>query len=201
MGSSKQRARERVAQMRIEQRRRQRRSRIRWGLATGVLVLVVAGLITASVLVGGNQAISGVRTFDDVSRGHVQGQVDYEQTPPVGGKHNPVWLNCGIYTSPVENKHAVHALEHGAVWITYRPDLPDEQVQRLRDAARGRPFVLLSPYPDLPAPVVSSAWGKQLQLDDASDGRLDEFLQAYVQGPQTPEPNAACSGGTGTPKA
>jgi hypothetical protein len=35
-----------------------------------------------------------------------------------------------------------------------------------------------------------------LKLDSADDPRLPVFLQAYLQGPQTPEPGAPCSGGS-----
>jgi hypothetical protein len=49
-------------------------------------------------------------------------------------------------------------MEHGAVWITYRPDLPKEQVDKLRQLARDSNSLLVSPYPELAAPVVASAW-------------------------------------------
>jgi hypothetical protein len=55
--------------------------------------------------------------------------------------------------------------------------------------------MVLSPYPGLPAPVVASAWGKQLKLTGADDPRLAAFIREYRQGPQTPEPGAACTGG------
>jgi hypothetical protein len=129
------------------------------------------------------------------------------RTPPEGvetfevasGEHVPVWQNCGFYEEPVRSENAVHSLEHGAVWITYRPDLPQEQVERLRELASNESFVLASPYPDLPAPVVASAWGKQLMLDSADDPRLERFVSAFQQGPQTPEPGAVCTGGVGEP--
>ncbi|MPZ29305.1 MAG: DUF3105 domain-containing protein, partial [Micromonosporaceae bacterium] len=49
------------------------------------------------------------------------------------------------------------------------------------------------------APVVASAWGKQLPLDSADDPRLKEFVRTFAQGPQTPEPGAPCTGGAGEP--
>ena len=125
--------------------------------------------------------------------------VTYTENPPTGGQHDPAWLNCGTYDEPVRNENAVHSMEHGAVWITYRPDLPESQVTELRSLVENQSYGLLSPYPDLPAPVVVSAWGKQLQVQNASDKRIDLVLETYLQGPQTPEPGAACSGGTGTP--
>lgn len=207
MGTAKrQKARERAARLREEERHRDRqRSWLVRGATAALIVVVGAGLVVAFMVGGGNGReggrIPGVKTFGTLSRNHVQGKVDYKQTPPVGGDHNPVWLNCGIYSSPVRNENAVHSLEHGTVWITYRPNLPKDQVDHLRDLVRGKDFVILSPYPDLPSPVVASAWSTQLRLPNASDSRLEDFLKTYVRGPQTPEPNAACTGGTGKPES
>ncbi len=198
--NSKARARERVAQLHAEQQRQERR---RGFIVTGVFALVAA-VIVAGGLWGvltkrSTDAVSGVQTFKGLSRGHVQGSVHYAQTPPVGGNHNPVPLNCGVYSAPVPNENAVHSLEHGAVWITYRPNLPVAKTTRLTKDASGKPYVILSPYPKLPAPVVASAWGLQLTMTSAADPRIARFISKYAQGPQTPEPGAPCSGGTGTP--
>lgn len=144
-------------------------------------------------------AIDGVQVYGSEERGHTTSPVTYDVTPPVGGPHNPTWLNCGIYDQPVASEYAVHSLEHGAVWITYRPDISADQLTELRALVRGRDYALLSPYPDLPAPVVASAWGLQLRVDSVGDPRLARFLVKYMQGPQTPEPGAVCYGGAGTP--
>lgn len=140
-----------------------------------------------------------VRSFKISDRKHVKGHVSYPQTPPVGGPHNPVWQNCFFYDKPVPNENAVHSLEHGAVWITFRPDLPRDQIDKLRELAESDSYLLVSPYPGLPAPVVASAWGKQLRLDAANDPRLEQFVRAFEQGSQAPEPGNPCIGGTGQP--
>jgi hypothetical protein len=138
--------------------------------------------------------LADVQTYP-ASQQHVTGPVTYAQTPPAGGPHNPVWLNCGIYDAPVPNENAVHSMEHGAVWITYDPALAADQVAALQQTVNTT-YEVLSPYPGLPAPVVASAWGKQLTLTGAEDPRLPAFIRAYRQGPQTPEPGAPCTGGT-----
>src|SRR5919106_1309524 len=69
--------------------------------------------------------IEGVESFGKQSNDHVSGTVPYDQTPPVGGDHAAKWQNCGFYSEPVANENAVHSLEHGAVWIAYKPGLPD----------------------------------------------------------------------------
>lgn len=146
-----------------------------------------------------NDDLSAVETFPDITTGHREGPLFYQQIPPAGGIHNSAWQNCGIYDIPVANGNAVHSLEHGAVWITYRPDLPAEQVDQLKQLVRGRTHALLSPYPGLPSPIVASAWGVQLKVKSAADPRLQHFMTKYMQGPQTPEPNESCVNGIGKP--
>ena len=174
---------------------------------------IIVGLIAAAFLAGfaalviadARQKASsgppdGVQTYDVGPGGqHTEGAVNYAQSPPVGGEHNPIWQNCGFYDEPIRNETAVHSLEHGAVWITYSPDLPQDEIEHLQDLAQSNNYVLVSPYPDLPSPVVASAWGKQLKVESAEDPNLERFIGAYSQGPQTPEPGAACSGGIGDP--
>jgi hypothetical protein len=92
---------------------------------------------------------------------HVEEIVDYEQTPPVGGAHAHFPQTCRFWDEPLYNEPAVHSLEHGAVWITYDPDLPEDQLGIIRDMAE-HPQVMASPWVDSghPTPVVLSAWGR-----------------------------------------
>jgi predicted small secreted protein len=148
----------------------------------------------------GKKATIGVtRSYSNLSRNHTKEPVDYPQSPPVGGPHSPIWQNCGFYSKPVRNENAVHSMEHGAVWITYSPDLPKDQVEKIKSLTQ-KSYVLASPYPGLPAPVVASAWGKQLRLNSTNDPRLEQFVSTYSQGPQNPEPGAPCTGGMGSPE-
>ncbi|HZD72158.1 MAG TPA: DUF3105 domain-containing protein [Actinomycetes bacterium] len=185
--------------------RRQRERRRRLAIVTVVVLVVAVGAAVAGILAsrGGGATTAGyghVTTFQVSSREHTNSPVSYPQNPPVGGAHNPVWQNCGYYDQPVRSENAVHSLEHGAVWITYQPNLPGDQVTHLADIAHNQTFVLVSPYSGLPAPVVASAWGVQEWFHTATDQGLSQFVAKYRQGPQTPERGATCSNGTGTPK-
>lgn len=187
--------RERLEQVRREQRRAERRSAaIIWGTAVAVVVAITGAVVFAVVRDRANRpSLAGVQTSSP-NAGHVTTPVTYAQTPPAGGEHAPIWVNCGTYDRPITNENAVHAMEHGAVWITYQPDLPAADVKKLR-ALTPSTYAILSPYTGLPAPVVVSSWGKQLRLTGASDKRLPAFIRAYRQGPGTPELGAACTGG------
>lgn len=169
----------------------------------GVLVLITLIPLTG---IGINSWLNRQVDIADVERvfgltqGHREGvSYDVEGEPPAGGVHNPAWQNCGAYDTPIRDENAVHSLEHGAVWITYLPDLPENQVDQLRNITRRGSHRLLSPYLDQESPIVLTVWGYRLQVDDAEDGRINQFLRNYEQGPESPEPGARCSGGVGQP--
>jgi len=147
-----------------------------------------------------DDGVDGVLEFGDQARDHVTECVDYTVNPAVGGKHFPQWANCGFYTSPVPEEFAVHVLEHGGVWIAFDPTIGADDVAAIRDATDAATHVLANPYPGLTSKIVLSAWSRQLDLDSTSDPRFQAFIDTYVQGPNTPELGAPCSGGIGTPK-
>lgn len=161
--------------------------------------LVVGGswLMTKNKQKDSAVEIPGIVAYTITDRTHVDTEVTYEQTPPVAGSHNPVWSTCNgnVYDEPIDNEKAVHSLEHGAVWITYRADVPAEQVEMLKKKMAS--YTLMSPYPEQVAPIVLTAWNVQLALETADDERIDAFLKKYRQGEQTPEPGATCAASTG----
>ena len=188
---------ERKAAQREAAERAKRRNTLLWRGALVVLVLGAVAFLYRSYTQ--HQLLDAVTTANYPAGQHVAGRLDYRESPPMGGAHNIVWQNCGIYDVPIHNEHAVHSLEHGAVWITYRPDLPANQVEMLESVASDD-FMLLSPYPGLSAPVVASAWNRQIRLDGAADPGLRAFIAEYKNNPQTtPEFGAPCAGGTSAP--
>lgn len=201
----------RLAEIKQAQQRAERRRRLLVWTIVGVVVLALVGTTVTVLVRQANQdasaqaaakaPIEGVKTFTGLSRNHVTGTVAYAQNPPVGGDHSEIVQNCGYYSAPVADENAVHSLEHGAVWITHDPNLPAAQLATLKSLAAKSSYVLVTPRAGLPAPVVASAWGLQLQLTSTDDPRLAAFVTKYANGPQTPEQGAACSGGTGTPDA
>jgi len=160
--------------------------------------VAIVGVIALNSWINRPVDIEGVERIPSISGVH-QESVVYQQIPPAGGPHAPIWQNCGVYLEPVRNEAAVHSLEHGAIWITYRPDLPDREVERLREITWQSDARLISPYPDLPNPIVVTAWGYQLRLDRADDERLAPFVRQYEHAASAPEPSGFCSGGEGQP--
>ena len=178
-------------------------------LAFGVIVvLVVAFFVFKPIIAPGTPhggdpsnnipALKAVKTYDYVGAQHTTDHVTYTETPPAGGPHDPVWQDCGTYTQPLRNENVVHSLEHGTVWVTYRPGTSAADVQSLQTALGSvkDKKTILSPYPGLSAPVVVTVWNAQLDLKSASDPRLADFLTFYGDGHTAPEAAiASCAGG------
>ena len=184
-----------------------RSSRLPLVLATVGAVLVLGAALAAPLvdraLRGEEQAqraldLTLVETWDITDRAHTMKDVTYAQDPPAGGAHAPIWLDCGVYDVPVRDENAVHDLEHGTVWITHDPDLSADDVAAL--AAELPANGIMSPREGLPAPVVVTVWGAQLQLDGADDRRLGLFLEEYGDGHTAPELGVTCEGGTPDPQ-
>jgi hypothetical protein len=184
--------------------------------AVAGLLVVLAAVVLPRVLGGDDEQkeagsdAGGSSTVDtsnldlveeyDVQPIHVRGDVDYPQTPPVGGDHWDAWLDCGVYDVPVTDENAVHDLEHGSVWITYRADLVDPA--GVADLAEQLPDNgILSPHPDQDAPVVITVWARQLDLVGSDDPRIAMFINEYGAGETAPEPWGTCAGGTADPGA
>src|SRR6478736_6089241 len=188
---------------------KRKRSKIVWWTVGSLVAVLLIGAIVASIVfapapppsyeAGGTGAeIEGVQTFENETS-HVEGTVDYPQTPPAGGPHNQVWLNCGIYDQPVPNENAVHSMEHGAVWVTYDADaVTGDDLATLKSYLPSS-YVVLSPYEGLNSPVVLSSWNHQLALDAVDDPRIAQFFEEYWRSADVPEPNALCSGGLDAP--
>ncbi|MFE6100433.1 DUF3105 domain-containing protein [Streptomyces laurentii] len=201
--------RARIEEMRRAEQARERRNRI---LTIGVSAVVVLSLVGFGGWAINKQSekkdqeaaaakapIEGEKDWDakKLTRNHVETPVKYEMKPPVGGDHNPIWQNCNgdVYDKPLNDTNAVHSLEHGAVWVTYNKKADKGDLDKLSSKVKKTPYSLMSPIDDQSGAIMLSAWGKQVTVDGASDPRVDAFFTKYVNGPQTPEPGAACTGG------
>ena len=141
-------------------------------------------------------SIKGVTYTVEGSHNHVTGTVKYDKSPPVGGNHSQYWANCNgvVYDHQIANENAVHMLEHGAVWITYRLGLAKSQVTKLETYVQGQSRVAMTPYAGLKAPISLQAWGYQLFVNSASDPRIEQFISTLEFNPKTtPEQSAGCT--------
>jgi hypothetical protein len=182
----------------------------------GVLALLcAAGIVAAVWLVtrangggggghDGSNEIAGLIDYRQthpewLERDHLQDteQPAYKMVPAAGGRHFGTWQRCAgdVYDKPVVEGRAVHSLEHGAVWVTYRPGLGKADVDKLAGKVRNNDFMLMSPYEGQPSAISLQAWGYQLRVDKADDPRVDKFIRRFRETASL-EPGTPCSNGT-----
>lgn len=167
-----------------------------------ILTYVGGGALVAvllwGVLAGGGDedlpdgAPDGVELIAITEANHVVGDIDYGVVVPAGGDHNVDVQPCGFYDGFVRPENVLHALEHGAVWASYRRDLGTEAIDGLEGLLRGRRELLVSEMPDQPAPLILTAWGAQLEMQTYDDTIVRQFYREFNDGVFAPEPGASC---------
>lgn len=171
-----------------------------WGGGITAFVVLVAVVLAGTL----NEAEAGIpEGTEEIAVGdpaHVEGDIHDDDEVPAGGEHNQVWANCGFYSEPVAAENAVHSLEHGAVWITYQPSLPEDQLAVLRSLGSPVEKVLVSPVEGQEVPMMATAWGYQLELQEADDTRIGQFIAEFAGSLGAPEPGGSCRGGIGNPE-
>ncbi len=179
-----------------------------WGLIIATVLIVVLAVGVIGYAVSQNKKKSDAKNPDKISGivhktfssgEHKTGVISYAESPPMGGPHSPIWADCDgtVYPAQIANENAVHDLEHGAVWITYKPGLAADQVDTLAKLVANHPYTIMTPYAGLKTNISLQAWGYQLFVDSASDSRIERFITALRQSQSnTPELGASCSNPT-----
>ena len=108
--------------------------------------------------------------------------------PHAGGPHAPSPLRHGVYDEPISEPQAIHAMEHGVVWLTYQPEvLSAEDFARLEDVANDHARdVILSPRLENADPIVLVSWGQRLVMDTLDADLVGEFIRTNRN--RSPEP-------------
>ena len=124
--------------------------------------------------------------IDPASANHVLAGADepaYASDPPTSGPHQPGPVIGGVVDTPLSRPQQVGQLEAGAVLLQHR-DLPTAELAELEALAGDQ--VIVAPNPDLPAPVVATAWTRKLICEAVDVDALAAFAEAHAgAGPGT----------------
>jgi hypothetical protein len=138
-----------------------------------------------------------VETFSDAGEGEhaAEGEtVQYEESPPVSGRHAEGAAPCGTHGEPVPNEALVHSLEHGAVYLLYAPDLPIAQIKQLEAIATSHEEnVLSAPYEgEMETPIAVGSWGERMDLDEVDEDAITTYIDTFAgEGPESDQ-GAVC---------
>ncbi len=106
---------------------------------------------------------------------------EYNSNPPSSGWHYASPARGGFHNEPLPDEQVIHNLEHGDIWIAYRPDISDEAKQALESFA-GK-YVVVSPRMENDGDISLVAWGRVDTFDVANDAidevRISGFIKRY----------------------
>ena len=162
------------------------------GMIFSIVFISCSSEKNESIEISTEEMLEEVEYLVITSREHTDENVDYPTTPPAGGDHLGIWHTCGIYKVELLDEAAVHALEHGAVWVTYKPEIEKEEIIKLTTMLSGKPKILLSPHSEQMSPIVATSWGRRLEIETANDPRLNKFVDFFMDGEAAPEAGITC---------
>jgi hypothetical protein len=131
-----------------------------------------------------------VKENKDEGNDHVDTPVQYKANPPTSGNHFPVPADDGSYTKAPPIERLVHSLEHGRIYIQYKPGTAPAVRAQLQALFDEDPYhMILAPNTtDMPYAVAATAWNHVLGCPAMNDGVLDAiraFREQYRdQGPE-----------------
>jgi hypothetical protein len=101
----------------------------------------------------------------------------YKSNPPASGVHANQTTIFGMYDEPVAQLSTVHNLEHGGVAIQYGPDVPEEDVNQIREFYIDDPNgLVVAPLPSLKDQIALTAWtfdqGRRTEDGYEGEGRI-----------------------------
>jgi hypothetical protein len=95
----------------------------------------------------------------------------YNSNPPSSGGHYASPANWGIYDYEVNDKIFIHNLEHGGIWIAYRPAVSPKIVEELKSLVNelGGSKIVMAPRSANDADIAVAAWSRVLKIDSAGE--------------------------------
>lgn len=135
--------------------------------------------------------------YSDVGRGHIAlndpTPRGYNSNPPVSGPHFSSPANWGVYDYEVRDEIFLHNMEHGGVWISYKPGVPQGVVDELKKIAGDmNTKIVLEPRSKNDTDIAVAAWthllkfnlsGSALSASQKED--IKNFVESFVnKGPE-----------------
>lgn len=151
------------------------------------VILFIAGLsfwtlILPMFQVSDTPAVTG-EFFQAQNRQHITmgaTHPDYNSNPPTGGWHYDSTAQTGIYDKEFVDEQVVHNLEHGHIWISYRPDLNTDTIEKLAKIAKSYGSkIIMTPRAKNDTLIVLVAWEYLLKLDSFDENQISGFIKAY----------------------
>ena len=158
-------------------------------VAGGIVALLAGGYLLARSIGPSSREQPGVFMADQ-GREHVAlgTAFNYNSNPPTSGPHHVNPAEWGVYSEEIPDQVLIHNLEHGGIWIAYKPGIGPAVAARLDAIAKefGRK-VIMAPRSANDADIALAAWNylDKFSQTEFSEERVRKFIQAHInRGPE-----------------
>ncbi len=150
-----------------------------------LIVLAVVGGVGYLIVTSGPQTprpelgeVISIQGQNHISPG--DSHEPYNSNPPSSGPHLAQLAQCKIYDTEVRDEAAVHSLEHGAVWVTYKNKDDAELVKKLEDLVKTQSGkILLSPRAANDSTIALASWGRIMKLENFDEVKIKDYIKSF----------------------
>ena len=122
----------------------------------------------------------------DKGQQHVQGLDTKPNTKAeidTSGNHDQAPLPWQVYDQEIPDAKVIHNLEHGGIYISYSPDLPADQIAKIK-ALFSKPYsrenfspikAIVAPRTANSSPIVMSSWKRSMKLEKYDEEKMVQY--------------------------
>ncbi|MEK7614545.1 MAG: DUF3105 domain-containing protein [Patescibacteria group bacterium] len=114
---------------------------------------------------------------------------EYNSNPPTSGSHYAKEAEWGVYQNELPDEQLIHNLEHGGIWISYKPDIDaaiKSELESIGNKYKGA--VVVAPRAKNDSMIALASWGRLEKLDNFDEVKITAFIGANKN--KSPEPFA-----------
>lgn len=115
---------------------------------------------------------------------------------PTSGDHSSP-LPWQVYDQEIPDINIIHNMEHGGVYISYQPDLPADQIAKIKELF-SKPYsnvkftpnkAVVAPRDANDSPIIMSSWRRSMRLGSFDEAKMIDYYLRNVG--KSPEPTAS----------
>jgi len=148
------------------------------GTIAGIAVLIWFGMLLSKKLV--TTPPTETKVYEAVGQEHIalndKLPREYNSNPPSSGAHYASPANWAIYDYEVNDRIFIHNLEHGGIWIAYKPSVSIDVVAELKEIVNtfGGSKLVMAPRSANETDVAVVSWGHVYTFNVSGDHLSDQ---------------------------
>jgi len=154
----------------------------------GLAVVIGGGWLLVSTT--GPKGPDYSQAYPILGRNHISdgSTASYNSNPPTSGDHYQNPAPARFYDKELPDEQLVHNLEHGHVWIAYKPNPSSEIIDILKDFSGGN--IVVTPRSKNDTDIALAAWGRldkfNIEANEIDRQRIKDFISRYQnRGPES----------------